>query len=386
MKNKRFSLDAVPGAELVLCPEPEQVVVPLDGHSTKTVKKKQEVAAGSPVAEHPAKSAGDAHSPISGVVADVKEWGVTINAQPVEATFVPRVSSGLKGDELRARLKELGISTGNLTKAHTLVVNGLNTEPGTCLASYLGAHHADLVARGLEAVRTLTGSLSSVLVRSQRDGFTIEGCTTVQVPAVYPNSMHPLVIRAATGKEMPQGVVCVDIHALHRIGKALETGMPVTEILVSVGSTLVRAKVGQKISEVLQAAGASVEEFDSVISGGPLRGKAISTLDKGLAKDMHVLTVVHRSAGEREQKSTACINCGECVANCPARLRPNMIGRFSEFLLYDKTRQYGIDNCFECGLCSYWCTSRRPILQYIRLAKQELAARDAQMESCALNE
>jgi Na+-translocating ferredoxin:NAD+ oxidoreductase subunit C len=386
MKTKRFSLDAEPGAEVVVCPEPEQVVVPLDGHSTKTVKKKEEVAAGSTVAGHPAKSAGDAHSPINGVVADVKEWGVTINAQPVEATFVPGVSSGLKGDELRARLKELGISTDKFTKANTLVVNGLNTEPGTRLASYLGAHQADLVARGLDAVRTLTGGLSSILVRSQRDRFTIQGTTTVQVPAMYPNSMHPLVLKAATGKELPKGVVCVDIHVLHRIGKALETGMPVTEILVSVGSTIVQAKVGQKVSEVLQAAGVSVQEYDSVISGGPLRGVAISTLDKGLAKDNHVLTIVHRDPDARDQGSTACINCGECVAHCPARLRPNMIGRFSEFLIYDKTREYGIDHCFECGLCTYWCTSRRPILQYIRLAKQELASRDAQLESCALNE
>jgi Na+-translocating ferredoxin:NAD+ oxidoreductase subunit C len=301
MNKKRFSLDALPGAEVVRCPEPEQVVVPLDGHSTRTVKKKEEVACGSTVAEHPARSAGDAHAPIGGVVTDVKEWGVTIKTQPVEAAFVPRSSSDLNGDELRARLKELGISTRDFTKAHTLVVNGLNTEPGTRLASYLGAHHPDLIVRGLEAIRTLTGSLSSVLVRSQRDGFTIEGCTTVQVPAVYPNSMHPLVLKAATGKELPQSVVCVDIHVLHRIGKALETGMPVTEILVSVGSTIVQAKVGQRVSEVLQAAGASIQEYDAVIAGGPLRGVAISTLDRGLSKAMHVLTVVRRHPDDREK-------------------------------------------------------------------------------------
>ena len=29
--------------------------------------------------------------------------------------------------------------------------------------------------------------------------------------------------------------------------------------------------------------------------------------------------------------------------------------------------------CLECGLCGYVCIARRPVLQYIRLAKRKLA-------------
>ena len=37
-----------------------------------------------------------------------------------------------------------------------------------------------------------------------------------------------------------------------------------------------------------------------------------------------------------------------------------------------KTAELDIDQCFECGLCAAVCTARRPLLQYIRLAKAGL--------------
>ena len=34
---------------------------------------------------------------------------------------------------------------------------------------------------------------------------------------------------------------------------------------------------------------------------------------------------------------------------------------------------YDLLSCIECGLCSYVCVSRIPVLQHIRLAKYELS-------------
>jgi Na+-translocating ferredoxin:NAD+ oxidoreductase subunit C len=382
MKQPNFSLDVEVRGDLVQCPDPVQVVVPLQGHSTKTVKKKAEVAPGTLVAEHPSKGIGDAHSPIAGIVTEVSDKGVVIQAQDVEATFEPVPQ---QDQELKSRLKALGISTRPFTKAETLVVNGLNPEPGTTIAGYLLKHHSSQVAKGLDAVKGLTGAASCVLVSSRNAKFSLDGCTGVQVPGVYPNSIHALVIKAATGKELAKDVLCLDVHTLYQIGAALETGMPVTEVLVSVGETIVKAKVGQPVSEVLRSAGVSVDEHDMIILGGPMKGEALPSPETGLPKDAYALTIV-RAGDFPAITSNACLNCGECVAHCPARIQPNMIGRFTEFKVYGKTREYGIDYCFECGLCTYWCTSRRPMLQYIRLARQELAAQDEQVATCALNE
>ena len=50
-----------------------------------------------------------------------------------------------------------------------------------------------------------------------------------------------------------------------------------------------------------------------------------------------------------------------------------MLSRYAEFARYDKCVKEHIDACMECGLCGYVCLARRPVLQYIRLAKHKLA-------------
>jgi len=385
MTKTSFSLDVQAQGEMLRCPEPAQVTVPLSGHSTKTVKKKAEVAPGTLVAEHPGKNTGDAHAPIAGVVTEVAASGVTIQAQEVEATAEPVATKGLSGDELKAALKSLGVSTLPFTKASTLVINGLNPEPGQAIASYLIANELPALNRGLEAVRQICGAQSCHFVVAQGAQASLDGCSTAQAAPVYPNSVPELAVKAATGKEMPESTLCVGVHDLYLVGKALETGMPVTETLLSVGDRIVLAKVGQPIHEILAAAGVQVQEHDSVILGGPMRGESLTSLAVGLPKEAFALTVV-RAGDFPPVSDAACINCGQCVAHCPSRIRPNMISRYAEFKIYGKTREYGIDYCMECGLCGFWCTARRPMLQYIRLAKQELAAQAAQLESCALNE
>ena len=74
--------------------------------------------------------------------------------------------------------------------------------------------------------------------------------------------------------------------------------------------------------------------------------------------------------------ATQCINCGACVLICPARLSPSMLSRNAEFALHERCRDEHVDCCLECGLCGYVCIARRPVLQYIRLAKHKLAQAD----------
>ncbi len=386
MTKTSFSLDIQVASEAVRCQSPVQVVVPLAGHSTKTVKKKAEVAPGTLVADHPGKNTGDAHSPIAGVVTDITDKGVTITAQDVSVGPVaPLKTTGLAGDELRTVLKQLGVSTTSLCKAQTLVINGLNPEPGVGIAGWLLASQATTLAKGLEAAKKLTGTDTCKLVHSQSVSASIQGCSGVGVNAVYPASVNALVVKAATGKENLKGVCVIGVHELFRIGKAMETGLPITENVCSVNGKIVIAPVGTALSEILAAAKVTLVDGDSLLRGGPMCGDALDSPSMGLAKDIWALTVVHNKDFP-PITDAACINCGVCVAKCPARIEPNMITRHAEFKKYAKTRHYGIDACFECGLCAFWCTGRRPLLQFIRLAKQELAAQDAMAASCAVNE
>ncbi|WP_245628628.1 4Fe-4S dicluster domain-containing protein [Salidesulfovibrio brasiliensis] len=73
-------------------------------------------------------------------------------------------------------------------------------------------------------------------------------------------------------------------------------------------------------------------------------------------------------------EDAACINCGDCVLKCPARIQANLISRYAEYEMFEMAEKHGLHSCFECGLCAFNCFSRRPLLQYIRFAKAQLKA------------
>jgi electron transport complex protein RnfC len=57
---------------------------------------------------------------------------------------------------------------------------------------------------------------------------------------------------------------------------------------------------------------------------------------------------------------------------CPARLTPNDISVASEVGRWDMAEYYHVDDCIECGCCSFVCPANRPIVQQIRHAKARL--------------
>jgi Na+-translocating ferredoxin:NAD+ oxidoreductase RnfC subunit len=70
---------------------------------------------------------------------------------------------------------------------------------------------------------------------------------------------------------------------------------------------------------------------------------------------------------------------------CPEELQAHHLARFAEFHLFDRTVEYGLDDCIECGLCATVCPARRPLLQRIRLAKSAVrAAAAAEAEALAV--
>jgi electron transport complex protein RnfC len=63
---------------------------------------------------------------------------------------------------------------------------------------------------------------------------------------------------------------------------------------------------------------------------------------------------------------------------------PSLISRYVEFSQYDQCSAQRIDACMECGLCTYYCPARRPMMQLIRLGKHQIALKEAQVSACSL--
>jgi electron transport complex protein RnfC len=374
MQKVNFNLHTAIVDSIRELPAPAEVHVPVLGCILQIGKGKN-VLRGTRVAERPTAQGGDKHAPASGKVNGLNYTHVSIKLDGEEENVDPvDLGSMEPGKGLLRALRGLGIDTGSLVAAETLIINGLNPEPGITAAEQLLRDEQNTLEAGLALASRIIAPKRTVLALAQGYETSLSGCETLPVKPVYPNSLAPLVAKAVTGKENPAETVVLSVMDLYSLGQVAATGLPVRDTILTVNGGLnYRVLIGTPLSEILSHAGIEVEQGDRVVLDGPMRGRAVYSLDDGVNRDTYGVTVVKHDAFPAITDEP-CINCGECVLHCPARVMPHMISKYAEFNLFENTEAYGIKACFECGLCSFYCVARRPLLQYIRLAKKELLA------------
>lgn len=137
-------------------------------------------------------------------------------------------------------------------------------------------------------------------------------------------------------------------------------------------------RIGTSYAELLEAAGGIKEgmEAKKALSGGPMMGIAISTLDVPVQKGNNALTLLGSDDVEAAQEQmTACLRCGRCNQACPLGLTPQMMAVAAERKNYDRfeNKLYGME-CIACGSCTYVCPAKRPLMQLFKHAKAEIMA------------
>lgn len=379
-------------------PVPALVRIPIPDKLKPVVKKKQIVARGQVIAENPSKSAfstGYVHATIDGMIEEVLPQVIVIGPLPVpkegeEAVVPPRPEAcpdlnTLMNEDLCRKLLELGIDTDKFHPSRTLIINGLNPEPGVLVSEQLLMNAQKTLELGVQILERAVQPGNVKLVVAHRMDITLYGCTTVHASDVYPNTIDPLVVLAATGSERPDNVDVISVSDLYRVGRVAETDQPLLDAVVSVGDSVFRVPTGMPVQDILSAAGVTMPANCKLVFDGPMRGTAIFDTAAGVPENCTAITLI--PAGRfPEVGPDACINCGECVLVCPARIQPGMLSRYVEFNMYEETRPNHVEACLECGMCTFVCPASRPVLQYLKLAKHQLAMQDELLSTCRLQD
>ncbi|KAB1442169.1 4Fe-4S dicluster domain-containing protein [Pseudodesulfovibrio senegalensis] len=353
---------------------PEELSIQVRNLVLKTAKRKK-VGFGSTIAEHPSQSGGAFHAAASGTVRDLDYHHLVIacgeggdDAEPVN------VASLQPGRELLRTLQELGIDIAVLSsRAETLVINGMNPEPGVSVAEQMLADEMENLEAGLDVACALIEPQRTILAVADASEYRLPGTTPQSIKAKYPNSLDALVVKAVTGEEFPSNAKIMSVMDLYALGRVVRTGLPVTETVMTIEGRNYRVPIGTPIRHLLSCLGIKAASGDTVVLGGSFRGEAVYSLDEGVRKGDYGMFVISSDAFPHVQ-DVSCINCGECVLNCPGRIQPNLISRYAEYEMFEMAEKHGLHSCFECGLCAFSCTMRRPLLQYIRFAKDQLRA------------
>lgn len=193
----------------------------------------------------------------------------------------------------------------------------------------------------------------------------------------YPQGAERQLIFATTGRAinssmLPADAGCVvdNVETLIGIHYAVIDERPVMERIVTVSGDGVKAPGNFKVlfgtnqRELVEAAGGFLGEPEKVISGGPMMGFAMFTLDTPITKTSSSILCLTKDEVAANEPS-ACINCGRCVEVCPSRIIPSRLADFAEHHNEEAfTKCEGLE-CVECGSCSYVCPAKRQLKQAI---------------------
>jgi electron transport complex protein RnfC len=434
MSLKTFSMGGVhppehklsAGNKIQELPLPEVVVIPVSQHlgapSKVLVNRGDQVKVGQVIAQAEGFVSTNIHSSVSGKVLKVDqfmdssgyrkmavqiqvegdEWVETIDRSDdlVRNTVLP-------AEDIRKKILEAGIvGLGGATfpthvkltvpqgkTAEYLIVNGVECEP------YLTADHALMMERSEElfsgiqilmkglgvekAILGIENNKADAITRMKE--FASGSNVTVQgLKVKYPQGGEKQLVQALLKREVPSGGLPIDVGVVvFNVGttlavyEAVNKNRPLIDRVVTVtGKSLEKpsnfmVRIGTPVSSLVEKAGGLPELTAKVINGGPMMGKALSTLDVPVVKGSSGILLLDESEARRKELKP-CIRCTKCIGVCPMGLEPYLLMTLSEKSLFERMETEKVLDCIECGSCSYTCPSSRPLLDYIRLGKAEV--------------
>ena len=202
----------------------------------------------------------------------------------------------------------------------------------------------------------------------------------------YPQGGERCLIYATTGRSinssmLPADAGCIvhNVDTIYSIYMAVIEGKPLTKRIVTVTGDGVKNPgnfyvwLGMNYRQLVDAAGGLNGEPEKFISGGPMMGFAMYSLDVPVVKGSSSLLVMQKDIVSHIS-SSACIRCGRCGEGCPSHLLPAKLAGFAS--RNDETGFTKFDGmeCVECGSCSYVCPAKRPLTQQIKAMRRTIMA------------
>jgi len=200
----------------------------------------------------------------------------------------------------------------------------------------------------------------------------------------YPQGAEKMMIKALLNREVPSGgfpsavgVSVYNVATLAQLGALLPHSRGLIERVVTIsgpgieqpGNYLVA--LGTPLRFVLEQLGFH-GDARQLILGGPMMGVSVASLDVPITKGVSGILVLTEEEKEAQipKKVWPCIKCAKCVQACPIHLNPSELGMLAAKRQYETMeKKFHLNDCFECGCCTYVCPSAIPLVQYFRIAK-----------------
>ena len=202
----------------------------------------------------------------------------------------------------------------------------------------------------------------------------------------YPQGGERTLISAATGRKiysakLPADAGCIvdNVETITAVYNAVKLGIPVMNRVATITGDGINNPgnflyyIGTNYSELVEAAGGFKGQPEKIISGGPMMGFSMFSIDIPTTKTSSSLLCLSKDEVVAMEPS-ACINCGRCVEACPELLVPSRLAKMADKGLADEFEKWHGLECIECGSCSYICPAKRHLAQSIKSMKKQVLA------------
>lgn len=412
-----------------IAPLPKQAIFPLSQHigapAKPVVKKGDHVKVGTLIAEAGGFVSAPIYSSVSGTVFKVdtavdasgyRKPAIIINVEGDEWEETIDRSSTLEllenhqeltPEEITNRIKLAGVTgMGGAgfptfiklmpppgTKAECVILNGVECEPYITADYRLMMEHADEILVGLKLLMTaakvdrgyigIEENKPEAIALLQHKAEKEKNIEIIPLKQKYPQGGEKQLVDAIISRQVPAppaipvnvGAIVQNVATAFAVYEAVMKHKPLIERYTTVtGKELAKpgnfiVRLGTPACLLIDACGGLPVSENKVLSGRPMMGKALISLDAPIVKGSNSITILSGREARRH-KPGPCLRCAKCVDVCPMGLEPYLLATASSLKIWDKAEEEMITSCIECGSCQFTCPAYRPLLDNIRIGKQ----------------
>lgn len=238
-------------------------------------------------------------------------------------------------------------------------------------------------AKGVIAIENNKPDVIENLTKLTKDEDRIE---IASLKTKYPQGSERHIIYAVTKRKinssmLPADAGCIvdNVDTVYNVYRAVKFHKPLTERIVTVSGDGVNkpcnleVPFGTSHQILVEEAGGIDENVEKLLSGGPMMGQAMFTLDVPVLKGSSALLALKHDE-IAHSVITNCLNCGKCAQVCPEGLICAKLAQAADADdMEGFVKMHGME-CIECGTCNYNCPANRNITQSVRTMKKKVQA------------
>jgi electron transport complex protein RnfC len=408
-------------------PLPKTAFIPVSQHlgapAQIQVKRGDVVKVGTLLAKGEAFISANIHSSVSGKVLKIdnltdtsgyKKPTIVVNVEgdewedTIDRTPDINRNIDLSSEEIIKKINEMGVvGLGGATfpshvklmvpkgkKAEYLIINGVECEPYLTSDHRLMLEKAEemligiqILMKGLKVEKALVGIESNkpdAIDHLKKLCKNYKGIEIHPLKVKYPQGAEKQLIKALINREVPSGKLPIEVGAVvnnagtaFAVYEAVQKNKPLIERVVTITGKSVKkpsnwmVRLGTPVNDIIEAGGGLPEDTGKVISGGPMMGKSLNSLDVPIVKGTSGILIIRKNETHRPLEQH-CIRCAKCITVCPMGLEPYQLLNLSINQKWEALETERVMDCIECGSCLFTCPSTKPLLDYIRIAKSNV--------------